>query len=887
LAVSHSCAAPVTLPDGSKIEKVDFERHVQGLLGRLGCNSGACHGSFQGKGGLYLSLFGYSPEKDFISFTRDYMGRRISVGSPDESLILVKASGQAPHGGGKRIDKGSWQYNVIREWIAQGTPWQSGSGEVRGMSVTPTEHLLAKPGDSGRFQVIVEFADGSKEDMTFFSEFRVNDDYVAELSGGVGAVRSVRPGDTAVVISYRGNVLSARALVKVPAPAGFQYPKVAEVSYIDREVFAKLKKLNVVPSDLADDSEFLRRITIDAIGCLPTPDEVRAFLNDKAPDKRAKKIDELLQHPMHAALWATKFSDITGNNVDVMEQPQQLRPKRSKMWHDWFRVRIAANVPYDEIAKGVLTATSRDGMSVEDWVKNTLLLEGQAVAGWESDYAKRSSLDLFWRRNQFPVEQMGEHTAAAFLGIRLECAQCHKHPFDRWTQDDYRAYANIFALVRFAPSTDGQKIVGQQTAELKKLATDALAQVDRDFADRKRPVEEKIDRENAEKRTVGLEKLDKELADKRKAAEEKLANEPADKIKAALEKLDKDNEAAKKKAVSVLDRELAAAKKTALAPIEKDIAAKKAEVQAKYKTPAVQQLREVVLSDKPAPRPANSPAAYGNRPKALGGPEFEAQGDPRVALFNWLRQSDNPFFARSFVNRVWAHYFGMGLVDPVDNFSVANPPSNEKLLDALAKDFVESKYDIRKLERTILNSRTYQLSAIPNESNKHDRNGHARAYPRRMMAEVVVDVLNSALGATENFGPEVQPGARAIEVAVNRLQQNPNLTNVFRLFGRPPRASTCDCERPAEPALPQTLFLMTDPQLQTKIAGGRVKDLLASKKTDEEAIDELFLATLCRLPSDKERASMTAHVKGKNNRQAGLVDVVWALINTREFILNH
>jgi hypothetical protein len=885
--MGSASAAPVSLPDGSKIEQVDFERHVQGLLGRLGCNSGACHGSFQGKGGLYLSLFGYSPEKDYFSFTRDFMGRRVSVANPDESLILQKATGQTPHGGGKRMDKGSWQYNVIREWIANGATWQPGSGNVKRMEVTPSEHLLAKPGASGRFKVTVEFADGTKEDMTSFSEFRVNDDYVAELTATVGEVKSIRPGDTAVVISYRGNVHSARALVKVPAPAGFTYPQVPAINFIDREVFAKLKMLNVVPSDLSSDSEFLRRIYIDTIGCLPSPEEVRAFLADKDPNKRTKKIEELLKHPLHAALWATKFSDITGNNVDQMEQPQQLRPKRSKMWHDWFRQRIADNMPYDEIVKGVLCATSREGMSFDDWVKETLKLEQQATNGWDSDYAKRPSLDLFWRRNTFPLEQMGEHTAAAFLGIRLECAQCHKHPFDRWTQDDYRSYANVFASLRFATSPEGQAIVTKQVAALKKETTEALVKLDQELAERKKPIEDKIDKENADKRKAAEDKIDKENADQRRQLEEKLKDDAADKQKAALEKLDKDQDAAKKKALAALERDIAAAKKMAVAPVEKEFATKKTALQNKAKAPAIQQLREVSISDKAPPKNQQKPEFNGIKPKALGGPEIEPKGDPRLALFEWMRQSDNPYFARSFVNRVWGHYFGVGLVDPVDNFSVANPPSNAKLLDALAQDFVAHKYDIRHLERVVLQSRTYQLSSTPNESNKHDRNCYARSYPRRMMAEVVVDVLNTALGAAETFGPEAPPGVRAIEVATNRLQQNQNLANVFRLFGRPPRASTCDCERAAEPALPQTLFLMTDTTILNKITNGRLKTLLADKKSDEAVVDELFLATLSRLPTEKEKTRLLEHVHGKGNRQTGFVDVAWALINTREFILNH
>ena len=879
-------AAAVQLPDGTRVEKVDFERHVQALLGRQGCNAGACHGSFQGKGGLYLSLFGYSPEKDHRALTRESAGRRVSVANPDQSLVLLKATGQVPHGGGKRFDKGSWQYQVIREWVAAGAPWQPGSGDVVRTEVTPGEHLFDKPGQTGRFRVLVHFADGSKEDLTWFSDFRVNDDYVAEPADGV-AVRGLRPGDTAVVISYRGQVQGVRALVKVPPAQGFVYPQVPEVNYVDREVFAKLKKLNVVPSELSDDGEFLRRASLDTVGSLPAPGEVRAFLADKDPDKRSKKIDELLAHPLHAALWATKFSDITGNNIDAMEQPQQLRVKRSKMWHDWFRRRVADNTPYDEIVRGILTATSRDGKPPEEWVKEALAIEQQAQKGFDTDYAKRASLDLFWRRTAFTPEQMAEHTAAAFLGVRLECAQCHKHPFDRWTQADYRSYANVFAGVRFAVSQETQQAVAKELAERRKAAAEALAAVDKEFADRKKAAEEKADKENAERRKAAEEKVEKEIAERRKTELAKLGDDPdGPKHKAAVDKLERMLADRRKEALAAADKDNASRKRTALAPVEQEIARRKAAVQAQFDVRNQPQLREVYVTNQPPPRQPNRPDTSEYKPKALGGPGIENKGDPRQALFEWLRRPDNPYFARSFVNRVWAHYFGLGLVDPVDNFSVANPSSNDRLLDALAKDFVAQNYDLRHLERTILRSRTYQLSATPNETNKHDRNGYARSYPRRMMAEVVVDALNSALGASENFGTDAPPNSRAVEVAPNRVQ-NQTLANVFRLFGRPPRTATCDCERASEPALPQTLYLMTDPAVLGKITGGRLKSLLTQKRSDEEAVEELFLATLTRFPTEKEKRRALEHVRGKQDRQAGFVDVTWALINTREFILNH
>jgi hypothetical protein len=768
-------AGPVRLPNGADLHEVNFERHVASLIGRMGCNSGACHGSFQGRGGFRLSLFGYSPDADYAAFTRDGMGRRVNVGDPDKSLILLKPMSQVPHEGGQRFAKGSWQYQVLREWISQGAKWGPGDSSVKRVEVLPRLHRFNKPGESVALKVMVEFGDGTRADMTPFCDFRVKDDYIADVSPS-GEVHGLRPGDTAVIVAYRGHLLYARILVPAPAESGFVFPAVPEANFIDHEVFAKLRQLNIVPSGLAGDAEFLRRVTLDTIGTLPTPDEVRAFLGDRAADKRTRKIDALLAHPMHAALWATKFCDITGNNLDVLEDPPELRPKRAKMWHDWFRKRIADNMPYDRIVRGVLTATSRDGLAIDRWIEREVALNQAVNKGFKTDYADRPGLDLFWRR-EVTLQQTAEQIATAFLGVRLECAQCHKHPYDRWTQTDYRAFVNVFTQTRFDSSPE---------------VTEAVTEM---------------------------------LETRRQAPPGKAG-------------------------------------------------------------PPIPRLREVYVAKRPGGLQSHPVTDEPLSPKALGGPELDFKGDARAKLCDWLVRPDNPFFARVFVNRVWALYFGKGLVDPVDNFSVANPPSNEKLLHALAGDFTEHRYDIRRLERAILVSRTYQLSAVPNKTNRHDRNNFAHAYARRLMAEEVADVLNAALGVKESFGPNVPPGARAIEIAPNRVQ-DAHLANIFRIFGRPARSTTCDCERSTEPAVPQTLFLMSDPVVVRKITTGRLKKLLEERQSDGEVVEELFLATLSRFPSETEKQAALEHVKAAKDRQAGFVDTLWALINTREFILNH
>jgi Protein of unknown function (DUF1549)/Protein of unknown function (DUF1553) len=774
-------SAAVNVPGDKTIDKVDFERHVMGLFGRAGCNAGSCHGSFQGKGGFRLSLFGFDPDKDYVAVTRDGMARRVNPVDPDNSLLLLKATGQIEHGGGVRFSKGSWQYRIFHEWIAGGAPWSKGSGDVAKVILNPPEIAFTKAGEARQVQVKARFGDGSEADITAFCDFRTNDDAVAEVSN-LGLVKSLRPGSTAIVVSYRGNVLPVRLMVPMELPAGFVYPKTPETNYVDREVFARLKLLNMVPSDLSSDAEFLRRVTIDAIGQLPSPNEVRAFLADTNPNKRQKKIDELLEHPLHAALWATKFSDITGNDTLSLEGQQiPLKSKRSQQWHDWLRKRVQENMPYDEIVRGVLCATSREGMKPEEWIEQVKKVDEQIAQGFDSDYANRSTLDLYWRRQQaVQIEQWGERTAAAFLGVRVECAQCHKHPFDRWSQVEYRAYANIFGAVALGTSPEAAKLIAA---------------------------------ENMERKT--------------KTANKNQVNNV---------------------------REMFLATKT----------------------------KNLTHPDNGKPLPA----------KALGGPEipFQQGKDMREALFNWMRSPDNPFFARAFVNRVWGHYLGVGIVHPVDDFSLGNPASNDKLLDALAKDFLDHQFDIRHIERVILNSRTYQLSSKTNATNKLDKNNFAHAYIRPMMAEAVVDVLNSALGTVEKWSPEVKPGLKAVEVGASQLQ-NAQLTYAFRIFGRPPRTSACDCERAMEPALPQRLFLMTDEGVLNKFrdpkVDGRLQRLLKSNKPDNEILDELFLATLTRLPSDQDRKSFAAYRQTVTDRRAAFTDTVWALINTREFILNH
>lgn len=564
------------------------------------------------------------------------------------------------------------------------------------------------------------------------------------------------------------------------------------VNVIDVCILKDLRDEGISPSIRSSDEEFLRRLTINVTGQLPTSDEVRTFLADQRPDKRALKIDELLDHPLHAAVWATKFCELTGNSRAALEEPDAIKPKRAKMWHDWFRRRFERNVPYDDIVRGVITATSREGTEIEDWIDREAELIHAARDGFDARYADRANLDLFWRRGSgrgnYPIEEVAERIASSFMGVRINCARCHQHPFDTWTQNDFNAFANVFGQVRF-----------DMSPELRVALTDRL--------DRRRS---------------------------QRAAGEVVGPPPP----------------------------------------------RLGEV---YLT-----ARPVELRDPVSLQPVLA--------KALGGPVFGGGDEPtassvspadyRIEFMEWLNRPDNPYFAKTIVNRVWAHHFGRGFVEPLDGFSAANAPSHSELLALLADDLVDHDYDLRRLERMILNSSTWQLSSAPNESNRTDERHFARAYVRILSPEAFVDMWLSAVGVSGEFGPDVPAGIRAVEIAPSQLNDT-EWDRLLSLYGRRPRTSTCDCEAPAGPSIRQTLSLMSDPFLLHKLGEGRVKQMLAAQMTAREVIDELFLNTLSRRPTEDEKNAAVKHLSEAEDLGPAYVDVLWSLVNSQEFITNH
>lgn len=775
-------------------DAIDFDRHVVGLLGKLGCNAGSCHGSFQGKGGLFLSLFSYAPEKDYKSLVKDSFGRRIDPLSPASSLLLAKATGQTPHGGGQRIAANSDAYRALSGWIAAGARRTPGSGAIRKLTLTPDGGALARD-ESVNLRVVADFEDGSREDVTWLTDFQAQDEAILDVSG-TGAVRARRPGSTAIVANYLGEVVTGHFFMPYDPVDTSESVKPAPSEHpADRIIEAELARLNLVPSGPADDATFLRRVTLDTIGRLPTMAEQEAFAADSSPDRRIRKIDELLARPQHASLWATKLSDMTLNSLTTMENRQDvmrnMRPKWSRMWWDWLRQRVAANRPYDEIVRGILTATSRDEKTPESWFAYWTELNDQAAKTFDTNYAAKPSNDLFWRRQGFNKEQTIELIASSFLGLQVQCAQCHKHPFDRWTQADYRAFENVVMPIRFDSSAPDSR-------EMLKKESDARREKEPDEL-RKRQIQP-----------------------------------------------------------------------------HREVYVLKAK-QGNY-------LRHPDTNEPLPVRP-------------LGGPDFLPAGrqmasdDFRDELVDWMARPENPYFAANFANRVWAHYFGVGIVNPVDNFAVGNPPSNPELLKALATKFVELKFDIRAFEKFVLTTAAYGRSSVPSANNADDDRHFARYVPHPLMAEIAADVVADALSwkPDPRTMPDVAPGSRAIEVPGNQVTQR-DLAFQFRIFGRPPRSVSCECERAADPALPQSLFLAGDEFVVQGIAQSPWMNWARdSEWTTDDLTEYAFRRLLGREATTEESAIARERLDGKagKERADALADILWALMNTREFLLNY
>lgn len=839
----------------------DFRRDIVPLLGKVGCNGRACHGSFQGQGGFRLSLFGYDFKADHENLTQGDTPR-VDTAATEESLILKKGLAKVDHEGGKRFEEGSWQHRVLKRWIESGAkPIAENSAEFVKLEVTPSEIVASKRDETFQLKAIAVWSDGSRQDVTPLCRFRSNNDQIATISES-GLVTSKDPGDSHVVAFYDNGVVPIPVIRPVSDQVGEKYPSIATSSKIDELVVDKLKKLGVVPSEKCGDADFLRRVSLDMTGTLPLPTEVEAFLADSKPNKRETKIEELLERPAYAAWWATRFSDWTGNNTGKMNYQASGvdAATRSTEWYEWLRRRVASNMPYDQICEGMILAVSRQ--EGEDFAKYSERMSGYYAKEPKGDPADLPTMPHYWARKNFnKPEERALGFAYSFLGLRIQCAQCHKHPFDSWTKNDFDRFQDFFGRPRYATSP------GSKDERLAMLTT------------------------------AGIDAKELKGGQLGKAVKEHMA---------------------------------------------------------KGETMPFDEL--FILPGKKAVKPKKGQPAQkisGRTAKILGGEEVTIgdMADPREALMDWLRDESNPYFAKAIVNRIWAGYFNCGIVDPVDDLSLANPASNEPLLDYLEREFIAQKYDLKWLHRTIANSDTYQRSWRTNDTNAKDDRNFSHAVPRRLPAEVAYDALQLAT-MSDPAASKWQESIKGRAISNPVVGQRRKNDYALSIFGRSVRETNCECDRSSEASLLQTVFTQNDAEVLSMIDGnGRwVDQILKTAQADEDKkektgklsqmstkqlrrrlqmaedkgrdkvanalaaelkrreaeakaesssedmksdpsvpalVKAAYLRTLSRTPEPAEAERAVAYFSETDDQARALKDLLWALVNTKEFVINH
>jgi hypothetical protein len=713
----------VIVESSSADRSLSFINDVLPVLSKAGCNAGSCHAKPDGQNGFKLSVFAYDPKSDYHHIVKADRGRRIFPACPEESLILKKPTLGIEHEGGQRFEVGSPSYKTILAWLQQGMPFsQTNDPSLLDIEVFPPERRYQKR-DTQPLLVRAKYSDGTVKDVTDLAEFDSNDKEMAKVDeNGMVKVGDLS-GEGVVLARFMGLVDISR--ITVPADKKLPdslYEDLPVNNEVDHLVYTRLKRLSLAPSANCTDSEFIRRASLDVIGTLPRPEQVRDFLADTSPDKRRKLIDKLLEQPAYADCWAVKWGDLVRGN------PSRIGVKPVYLLDLWLRDSFRQNKPYDRFVRELLTAQGS---------------------------THRYGPTAIFRDKREPADA-GAFVSQIFLGVRLECARCHHHPNEKWAQTDYYQLAAYFSELKHKGQGISEPISGEA---------------------------------------------------------EFVWHSPGGEVK------------------------------------------------------------HPVTAEVMKPKPPGGPPA-----------QIEPGQDPRAVLVDWMTSTNNPFFARAIANRVWAQFFGRGIVDPVDDFRSSNPPTNEPLLDWLAQDFKDHNYDLKHLIRTIMNSRVYQLSSLPNEHNLADTKNFSRAYRRRLPAEVLLDAVCSVTGTTDSFSG-LPPGARALETWNNKLE------SVFLdAFGRPNSSAACPCERDSKPSVVQALHLMNSNKLQTQIANseGHAKKLADSKLSEEEIINELYLAAWSRFPDKEEmEVAMSAFSAKDATRQTATEDVMWALLNSAEFVFNH
>ena len=729
-----SCILPGLCLQGAD-RPVDFSNDVMAVLSKAGCNQGTCHGNRKGKGGFKLSLRGQDPERDFEVITRGLGGRRVDRVNPGKSLILLKPTAVLAHEGGRRFGEGETPFRILRDWIRAGLPGPAAaSPRLQELEAIPGEGLnvIVEPASELKIRVFAGFSDGSRREVSDLAVYETSGD-AAEVSPG-GLARRVSFGEATILVRYLGHQVPVR-LAFVPSRESYRWRGHPEKNFVDQEVFGKLRRMRMNPSGICDDTTFLRRATLDLAGRLPTATEARAFSAEKEEGKRAQKIDELLESDEFSDFWALKWGDLLRNEEKALDR------KGVQVFHRWIRESIAEKKPLDVFAREILTA------------------RGSTYTNPAANYL-RANRDVL---------QRAENTAQVFLGVRLACAKCHTHPFERWTQDDYYGWAALFSRVRY------------KVFENKR----------RDGLDKNAFVGEQV---------VWMAR-DGELKDPRNGS--------------------------------------------------------------------------------------------GVPPRLLGTESGVPAGDVDRLEFlaDWLVSRDNPFFSRSLVNRIWFNLMGRGIVEPVDDFRETNPPSHPGLITALARELRRSDFDLRSVIRLIMNSNTYPLSSIPLPSNEGTDTGFARVSPRRLDAEQLVDGLGQVLGQRPSFNGYPQ-GIRAVQLpgtnAILPRYKKPSSADVFlRLFGKPERQLTCECERMAQTHLGQAFHLVSGPMLHEMISSSenRLGSLVDSGASHLKLIDELYWSALGRPPEEAEASAAVELFSSAGGKRAALEDLAWALVNSKEFLL--
>jgi hypothetical protein len=759
---------------------ITFPNDVTPILLKSGCNGSACHGAANGQAGFKLSLFGYDPDKDREAFWTADKGRRVDSKDPANSMVLLKPLGVIPHSGGKRFAKGGPEYRTLLAWIRAGGPLygkekadKQARGQAEGetrrqgdkesggvklvslekpgidgskltpvppptletISVLPTDRTIKASGSTHQLIVTAHYADGSTRDVTPLARYFSDDEGIASASS-VGKVTAVRDGEANVMVRYNGKATVSRLFV-LTKPRSATYPKTTENNFIDTHVFAKLKKMGISPAPLTADAEFIRRVSLDIAGVLPNSVAVRKFVEDKASDKRAKLIDDLLERPEYQDVMTIEWSELLRINR-LFLQEQGVRAYTA-----FVRDSIAENKPFDQFVREIVGSATAS----KEQVEKSRDAEGRTEQALYRECSGYHSGPVNYYRVTADPTELTTSTSQIFLGVRLDCCRCHNHPFDRWSMKDFYGFAAYFA---------GTGYTGGKVKDEITIFTDKNGEI---------------------------------------------------------------------------------------------------------RNPRNNQVEP--------PKPLTAPAG-----------EKDTVGDRHKRLAEWITSPDNPFFAKATVNRFWKHFFGRGIVHPVDDFRATNPPINEPLLDALAKDFVANKYDIKRLIRTICNSRTYQLSDKTDATNESDTKNFSHYYSKRLGPEVLFDAIVTSTGVPENFG-------RANAVRATNLPDNSVGSYFLDVFGRSRRLQVQ--ERSDLTSMSQALHLMNGGTINDRIANptGKVAGILKTQMSPSEAIEEIYLSTLCRWPTEKEKQTSLYYLKTAESVKEGYEDMMWAILNSREFIFNH